>query len=53
MVHGGDSGEVNFGTDDDTKLTQKSYIFDLTLEQNRKLETTFVLPTLREVFQLL
>ena len=52
VVHGGDSGEVNFG-DTNTDLTQKSYIFDLTLEQNRKLETEFVLPTLREVFQLL
>jgi hypothetical protein len=48
----GDMIDFNFG-DKNTDFTQKSYIFDLTLEQNRKLETEFVLPTLREVFQLL
>lgn len=49
IVHGGNSGEINFGSTKDVSI-QSSYIFECTLEQNRSLETGFVLPTLREVF---
>lgn len=46
-MHGGDSGEVQLPSADQT-----NYVFDLTLEQARRSESRYVLPTLREVFEL-
>ena len=42
MLHGGDSGEL-----------AENYVFNMTLEEIRATETTFVIPTLREVFELI
>ena len=59
MVHGGDSGEINFGAchggahdHGAVETTEKKYVFELTLEENRALEPAFTLPTLREVIEL-
>jgi hypothetical protein len=48
VVHGGCSGEINFGHCPETKI-KESYIYDLTLEENRNLEKGFNLPTLNQV----
>jgi len=54
VVHGGDSGEINFASfDENSTVAQgKQYVFELTLDENRSTEPTFVMPTLREVFEL-
>ena len=53
VLHGGDSGEINFGSlgADDTLMSsiKEKYVYELSLEDNRKLEPKFVMPTLEEV----
>lgn len=46
VVHGGDSGEINFSHCSDTQIQSKNYIFDCTLNENREFEKSFILPTL-------
>lgn len=46
-MHGGDSGEINYGPQ-----SQKEYVFECSLAENRKLEKEHELPTLRQVFEL-
>lgn len=53
VVHGGYSGEINFGCTAGDVSIEARYIFECTLEENRALEKDFVLPTLTEVIQLL
>jgi glycerophosphoryl diester phosphodiesterase len=65
VIHGGYSGEINFGSFKEAASSPSSdsashssgemaakthYIFDQTLEYNRQIETDFELPTLRQVF---
>jgi glycerophosphoryl diester phosphodiesterase len=53
VVHGGYSGEINFGSpasQDSLEPLGSQYVFEHTLEENRRLEKEFTLPTLREVF---
>lgn len=52
MVHGGDSGEINFGLQKQIQTSER-YIFNCTLAENRALEPSFQLPTLNEVIKLL
>ena len=49
VVHGGDSGEINFGSHSDEAAMasiKERYVFEMTLEDNRKIEPGFVMPTL-------
>jgi hypothetical protein len=52
VVHGGCSGEINFGNHSDDKHSER-FIFELSLEENRALEPCFELPTLNQVCSLL
>jgi glycerophosphoryl diester phosphodiesterase len=47
VVHGGDSGDIESG-----EGFEKKYIFEHTLEENRQSEFHHVMPTLRQVFEL-
>lgn len=51
VVHGGDRGEINFGSfAKDTEVSEETkFIFEHTLAENIKYEKSFTLPTLREV----
>ena len=51
VVHGGDSGEINFGAQK-SEADVKQYVFLSTLAENRLLNTVHVMPTLRQVFEL-
>jgi len=48
VVHGGYSGEINFGAEAHEQVGS-GYVFEHTLLENRMLETQFMLPTLRAV----
>jgi hypothetical protein len=52
-VHGGDSGEINFGCDvnPEIALIKERNVFELSLEDNRKIEPKFRMPTLDEVIE--
>ncbi len=53
VVHGGDSGEINFSHCYDHQTYSKKYIFECTLSENRELEPAFILPTLKDVIDLI
>lgn len=53
VVHGGDSGEINFSHCPDTQFQSKNYIFECTLSENREFEKSFILPTLKDVIKLI
>ena len=50
-MHGGDRGEINFGSHSTAQMSplDKQFIFEHTLQENVSFESEFVLPTLREV----
>ena len=50
VVHGGDSGEINFC--EHKNDLDKKYVFLTTLAENRLLNSKHVMPTLRQVFEL-